>query len=343
MEIKIYVYADWALPDSNGLPSPQQVGVLTSSLVRNKELFNFQYSPEWLASPYALPIDPELHLFAGHQYSDGKNFRIFLDSCPDRWGRLLMKRREAAIPILQKIKFILSEYKYRQYEKIIIKNADIIAFQSAFDKESLLSRNKNYLGNAVVIPGNIGGKWFDPAYKDSNSSEKLKTIIFIGAINQRKGIKYLIEAFIKLIEVGYDLELVIAGKGVLENKIKAMLEQANVFERVRFIGRVNNPLEHIAKADLMIVPSIFDSFPDVILESLHVGTPVLAANSGGVADMVSKYDLFEVANSEAIIDKILILLGSDDEYRKLKANQQKYRDRFNFDWAQSFISEMEKY
>ena len=101
MEAKIYVYADWALPDSNGLPSPQQVGILTSSLVRNKELFNFQYSPEWLASPYALPIDPELHLFAGHQYSDGKNFRIFLDSCPDRWGRLLMKRREAAIARLE--------------------------------------------------------------------------------------------------------------------------------------------------------------------------------------------------------------------------------------------------
>lgn len=97
METIIHVYADWFLPDGNGLPSPQQVGTLTSSIIRNKESFSFEYTPEWLLSPYALPIDPELHLFSGRQYSDGQNFRIFLDSCPDRWGRLLMKRREAAI------------------------------------------------------------------------------------------------------------------------------------------------------------------------------------------------------------------------------------------------------
>ena len=97
METTIHVFADWILPDGDGLPAPQQVGTLTSSMIRNKEAFNFEYAPEWLSSPYALPIDPELHLFAGRHYSDGQNFRIFLDSCPDRWGRLLMKRREAAI------------------------------------------------------------------------------------------------------------------------------------------------------------------------------------------------------------------------------------------------------
>ncbi|MBU0654343.1 MAG: HipA domain-containing protein [Gammaproteobacteria bacterium] len=101
METTIHVYADWILPDGDGLPAPLLVGTLTSTLVRNKELFNFQYAPEWLASPYALPIDPELHLFAGRQFSEGQNFRVFLDSCPDRWGRLLMKRREAAMARLE--------------------------------------------------------------------------------------------------------------------------------------------------------------------------------------------------------------------------------------------------
>lgn len=83
----IHVYADWVLPDGDGISSPQLVGTLVSTLVRNKELFNFQYAPEWLASPYAQPIDPDLHLLAGRQFSDGQNFRVFLDSCPDRWGR----------------------------------------------------------------------------------------------------------------------------------------------------------------------------------------------------------------------------------------------------------------
>ncbi|WMP16839.1 type II toxin-antitoxin system HipA family toxin [Thiothrix lacustris] len=101
MDTNIQVYADWVMPDGKGLPAPQRVGELTATVVRNKELFSFNYAPEWLNSPYALPIDPDLQLFGGRQFSGDDNFRVFLDSCPDRWGRLLMKRREAAIARLE--------------------------------------------------------------------------------------------------------------------------------------------------------------------------------------------------------------------------------------------------
>lgn len=101
MDTNIQVYADWVMPDGKGLPAPQRVGELTATVVRNKELFSFNYAPEWLNSPYALPIDPDLQLFGGRQFSGDNNFRVFLDSCPDRWGRLLMKRREAALARLE--------------------------------------------------------------------------------------------------------------------------------------------------------------------------------------------------------------------------------------------------
>ena len=97
MEKTIYVFADWSLPDGTSFDTPQLVGTLTSNVIRNKELFSFSYAPKWLNSPYALPIDPELQLYEGRQFSEVNNFRVFLDSCPDRWGRLLMKRREAAL------------------------------------------------------------------------------------------------------------------------------------------------------------------------------------------------------------------------------------------------------
>lgn len=100
METDVWVFADWIL-DVLDNPHPeteaQLIGKLTTSVIRNKELFSFIYSPEWLDSPYALQIDPELQLFSGRQYSSDNNFRTFLDSCPDRWGRLLMKRREAVM------------------------------------------------------------------------------------------------------------------------------------------------------------------------------------------------------------------------------------------------------
>lgn len=93
MSPSVYVFADWEAFDE-----PTLVGTLRSSVIKNKEHFSFSYENDWLRSPYAQKIDPDLNLYSGEQHSeDSKNFRTFLDSCPDRWGRLLMKRREAII------------------------------------------------------------------------------------------------------------------------------------------------------------------------------------------------------------------------------------------------------
>ncbi|OBX05688.1 toxin HipA [Gallibacterium genomosp. 3] len=93
MSKEIYVFASW-----EGLIKPELIGVLSSDVVRGKESFRFSYDNNWLKSPFVQQIDPDLHLYSGEQYSlNAQNFRIFLDSCPDRWGRLLMKRREIAL------------------------------------------------------------------------------------------------------------------------------------------------------------------------------------------------------------------------------------------------------
>lgn len=91
MNTEIFVFADW-----EEFKEPLLVGTLRSAVTKNKEHFSFSYDDEWLRRPNAQEIDPDLQLFSGEQHnSDSNNFRAFLDSCPDRWGRLLMKRREA--------------------------------------------------------------------------------------------------------------------------------------------------------------------------------------------------------------------------------------------------------
>src|SRR5579884_606548 len=88
----ILVYADW-----KGLGRPAPMGLLHATPARGKEIFSFEYDALWLQSGQAQILDPRLVLFAGPQYpSEGyANFGLFLDSSPDRWGRLLMDRREA--------------------------------------------------------------------------------------------------------------------------------------------------------------------------------------------------------------------------------------------------------
>ncbi len=90
----LQVYAHWV-----GLEKPILIGLLHSTLLRGKEIFSFEYHGDWLKSRCIQNLDPDLQLYAGPQYlAEGKsNFGIFLDSSPDRWGRVLMDRREAAM------------------------------------------------------------------------------------------------------------------------------------------------------------------------------------------------------------------------------------------------------
>lgn len=101
MKRTIYVYADWL-----ELGVPVLVGELYSETLRGKEIFSFAYHKEWLQSDYVYQLDPDMGLFEGIQYlnDEKSNFGLFLDSSPDRWGRLLMKRREAALARKEKRK-----------------------------------------------------------------------------------------------------------------------------------------------------------------------------------------------------------------------------------------------
>ncbi len=87
----IQVCAHW-----QGLENPIRMGTLYAAPSKGKEVFSFEYDPAWLKSSHAQVLDPGLMLFSGPQYArDGHdNFGLFLDSSPDRWGRVLMQRRE---------------------------------------------------------------------------------------------------------------------------------------------------------------------------------------------------------------------------------------------------------
>jgi serine/threonine-protein kinase HipA len=92
-ERNILVYSDW-----ESLSEPLLMGILSAVQIRGKEVFSFEYDKIWLKNA-SIQLDPDLHFYAGRQFlqEEKSNFGIFMDSSPDRWGRLLMRRREAAL------------------------------------------------------------------------------------------------------------------------------------------------------------------------------------------------------------------------------------------------------
>jgi serine/threonine-protein kinase HipA len=92
MATAIAVYADWA-----GLPAPLRLGWLHAKCGAGREVFEFEFDPAALAHPATrnLHLDPRLGLYPGRQHppQGHTSFGVFADASPDRWGRLLMRRR----------------------------------------------------------------------------------------------------------------------------------------------------------------------------------------------------------------------------------------------------------
>lgn len=91
---RILIYANW-----KDITGPVLMGALSATTGRGRESFSFEYNEVWLKSGFSQMIDPDLQMYSGAYYprDDKENFGIFLDSCPDRWGRVLMQRREATL------------------------------------------------------------------------------------------------------------------------------------------------------------------------------------------------------------------------------------------------------
>ena len=91
MNKDIYIYFD----DVN-TTEPLFVGILSARQTRGHEVFSFEFSDEWLLNCRCHLLDPDLQLYKGRQYlpENKSNFGLFLDSSPDRWGRVLLDRRE---------------------------------------------------------------------------------------------------------------------------------------------------------------------------------------------------------------------------------------------------------
>lgn len=92
MSVTIAVYADW-----DGPAEPVRLGRLYASRTRGREVFEFEFDSAILELPAltAVPLDPRLGYYGGRQYpAQGHDtFGVFADMSPDRWGRLLMRRR----------------------------------------------------------------------------------------------------------------------------------------------------------------------------------------------------------------------------------------------------------
>ncbi len=164
------------------------------------------------------------------------------------------------------------------------------------------------------------------------SFSQIKSIIYLGRLDESKGVDILLKAFEILIKNRHDVCLEIGGEGSKELQIKEWVKNHEMESKVIFWGSISNRQDKenfICKAYCMIVPSRIDNFPTVILEGFAAGVPVIASAVGGITDMIEDGKtgmLFEQENVIQLADA-MIKIVSDITFRNKIAQQGK--DRFN--------------
>ncbi|WP_181032499.1 MULTISPECIES: CDP-glycerol glycerophosphotransferase family protein [unclassified Arthrobacter] len=178
-------------------------------------------------------------------------------------------------------------------------NFDVLASVSP----ALSELNKSGVGK--MIPGSLSKfvpviNQIDPDGVQQKSSEPLDTdlvpwfsgehptFVTMGRLSMEKDQAKLLRSFAQVIGEGYRANLILLGEGPLRQDLEQLVEDLNLVERVYFAGLRENPFPALRAAGCFVLPSNHEGQPMVLLESMILGTPILATDIPGSRQVLSE-------------------------------------------------------
>ncbi|WFA07222.1 glycosyltransferase [Bacillus sp. HSf4] len=211
------------------------------------------------------------------------------------------------------------EQQYMKMEECLgAMSGDIVAVPCQWLKKQLIQIGVTP-SKIQVIPYGIVKEPFieneNPAKKSRDEGKK--TILCPARLVPVKGHRYLIEALSKLSRERKDFHCLLAGEGPELEALQRTAEQLDIGAAISFLGKRHDIPHLMNGSDIIVLPSLHDTFPLVILEGQFSAKPILAAEAGGIKEIIKDGAdglLVPTGNSDALAEKLRHLLD-DDAFR----------------------------
>ena len=162
-----------------------------------------------------------------------------------------------------------------------------------------------------------------PTTKDSNTF----TVLYVGELIKLKGVNHLLTAFQRVYREYSQVRLTIIGDGECRTELARMSEEMGIADNVDFTGflKPEKVKEHMLKSDVLVLPSMTEGLPRVIIEAMAVGLPIIATDVGSVKELVKDGEngfLVKPMDIDALTKTILNLTGNRERAKKMGSKSQ---------------------
>jgi glycosyltransferase involved in cell wall biosynthesis len=151
--------------------------------------------------------------------------------------------------------------------------------------------------------------------------------LYVGQIEEHKGVEFLVEVFLKFLENNPAAELAIAGGG---SKLEEIKKIAGGRKEIKILGRksAEEIKELMLSSDCLIAPSLcYENSPTVIYEAVAAGLPVIGARLGGITELLEAAGglTFEPGNPKDLAEKMELMFTHPEESDRIKIKEAAYR------------------
>lgn len=220
----------------------------------------------------------------------------------------------------------LRRVTYPRANAVVVQTPDVRAWAEAF----VPPERVHAIPNPVRVP--------PEAFTDEKTAETpgaSRRVVAMGRLHRQKGFDTLIRAFAECRATQPAWSLTILGEGDERPRLEALAADLGLAAAVEMPGQVRNPFAVLRRADLFVLSSRYEGFPNALLEAMAVGTAVIATDCRSGPRQIVRHGvdglLIPPDDVDAMAGAMATLMRDDHQRRALGARAVEVRERFSVD------------